>query len=137
MGCSPTAPGRLPARCVRPNAPTAATESEQTMGRLDVANPSLWVGTTPEGASQPLSGDTGADVCVIGAGIAGLCTALLLAQEGRSVCVIEADRVASGVTGFTTAKITALHGLKYGQLIKTHGEDIARAYAEANQAAVE
>jgi len=107
------------------------------MGRLDVANPSLWVGTTPEGASQPLSGDTGADVCVIGAGIAGLCTALLLAQAGRSVCVIEADRVASGVTGFTTAKITALHGLKYGELIKTHGEDVARLYAEANQAAVE
>src|SRR5215213_925389 len=107
------------------------------MGRLDGPKPSLWIGTTPESPFQPLSGDTGADVCVIGAGIAGLCTAMLLAQEGRSVCVIEADRVASGVTGYTTAKITALHGLKYGELIKTHGEDVARVYAEANQAAIE
>src|ERR1044072_444856 len=107
------------------------------MGRLDGPNPSIWVETTPEGASQPLSGDTGADVCVIGAGIAGLCTAILLAQEGRSVVVVDSGRVASGVTGYTTAKITALHGLKYTELIKTFGEDTAGIYAAANQAAVE
>src|SRR3954469_14985616 len=107
------------------------------MGRLDGPNPSLWVGTTPEGAAQPLSADTGADVCVIGAGITGLCTAMLLALEGRSVAVIDSGRIASGVTGYTTAKITALHGLKYGELIKTFGERTARTYAEANQAAVE
>jgi glycine/D-amino acid oxidase-like deaminating enzyme/nitrite reductase/ring-hydroxylating ferredoxin subunit len=107
------------------------------MGRLDGPNPSLWAGTTPEGASQPLSGETGADVCVIGAGIAGLCTAMLLAEAGRSVAVVDSGRIASGVTGYTTAKITALHGLKYGVLIKTFGEPTARTYAEANQSAVE
>ena len=107
------------------------------MGRLDGPNPSLWIETTPEGASQPLSGDTGADVCVIGAGIAGLCTAMLLTEAGRSVALVDSGRIASGVTGYTTAKITALHGLKYGELTKTFGEATARICAEANQAAVE
>src|SRR5215212_165121 len=102
------------------------------MGRIEGPNPSLWVGTTPESAYRPLSGDTGADVCIVGAGIAGLCTAMLLLREGRSVAVIEADRVASGVTGFTTAKVTALHGLKYTELTRDLGEETARTYAQAN-----
>jgi len=107
------------------------------MGRLDETNPSLWVGTTPEAAARPLAGDTTADVVVMGAGIAGLCTAMLLAREGVRVAVVEAGRVASGVTGYTTAKITALHGLKYAELLKTHGEDVALMYATANLTAIE
>src|SRR4051794_33217723 len=107
------------------------------MDRLDEPNPSLWIETTAEAAAKPLTGDTNADVVVIGAGIAGLCTAMLLAREGVSVAVVEAGHVASGVTGYTTAKITALHGLKYAELLKTHGEDIALMYATANLSAIE
>src|SRR5215216_391859 len=107
------------------------------MGRLDETNPSLWVGTTPEAAARPLASDTSADVVVIGAGIAGLCTAMTLAHEGVRVVVVEAGRVASGVTGYTTAKITALHDLKYAELLRTHGEDVALMYATANLTAIE
>jgi glycine/D-amino acid oxidase-like deaminating enzyme/nitrite reductase/ring-hydroxylating ferredoxin subunit len=51
--------------------------------------------------------------------------------------VLEADRVATGVTGYTTAKVTSGHGAVYGQLTDTFGEGGARIYAEANQAAIE
>ena len=74
---------------------------------------------------------------VVGAGITGLTTALLLQREGRDVVVLEADRVGAGTTGGTTGKVTSQHGLIYGRLIETHGEAVARSYAEANQQAVE
>src|SRR5690349_9191603 len=106
------------------------------MGRLDGPNPSLWVATTRHQHRAALAGDLTADVVVIGAGIAGVSTALLLAQRGAAVVLLEADSVASGVTGYTTAKITALHGLKYAELKRTLGEEKAFMYAAANQAAI-
>ena len=47
---------------------------------------------------------------VIGAGITGILTAYMLQQQGQEVVVLEADKVGSGQTGNTTAKITAQHG---------------------------
>src|SRR5919205_443473 len=76
------------------------------------------------------------DVAVVGGGITGLTTALLLQQAGAAVAVLEADAVAAGVTGYTTAKVTSLHGLTYADLERSFGPDGARAYAEANQAAL-
>lgn len=76
------------------------------------------------------------DVIVIGAGMAGLLTAYYLQKQGLEVLVLEADTVASGQTGRTTAKITSQHGLKYSALIKTLGERKARLYAQANEAAI-
>ncbi|MEX0789477.1 MAG: FAD-binding oxidoreductase, partial [Actinomycetota bacterium] len=101
-------------------------------------NPSIWVATTDESnyPSLPNSGMS-FDAAVIGGGIAGLTTALLLKRAGLSVALIEARRIASGATGYTTAKVTSLHGLTYAHLLDELGEDKARQYAEASQAAVE
>lgn len=107
------------------------------MGSLHERNISLWVGTTPETNYPALSGDLSVDVAVIGAGITGLSTAMLLKQAGARVAVIEADRVASGTTGYTTAKITSLHTLIYAPLMKKLGEERAGIYGAANQAALE
>lgn len=107
------------------------------MGSLHERNPSVWVATSPTTSYPALAGDTTVDVAVVGGGITGLTTALLLKQGGARVAVIEAGRVASGTTGYTTAKVTALHGLVYAQLVAEHGEEAARRYAEANAAAVE
>lgn len=84
-----------------------------------------------------LTGDLDVDVAVVGAGIAGLTTALLLKRMNKSVAVIEAGRIGQQVTGRSNAKITSLHGLIYADLIRRIGEDKARLYAEANQAAIE
>ncbi|MFJ8074297.1 FAD-dependent oxidoreductase [Streptomyces sp. NPDC096176] len=86
----------------------------------------------------PLDGDLTVDVAVVGGGIAGLSTAWELTREGgRSVVVLEADRIAAGVTGFTTAKVTSQHGLVYDRLRRTRGAEGARLYAHSQQEAVE
>lgn len=76
------------------------------------------------------------EVIVIGAGMAGLLTAYYLKEQGKDVLVLEANEIASGQTGRTTAKITSQHALKYSKLLKTVGEEKARLYARANEAAI-
>ncbi|MFI2780448.1 FAD-dependent oxidoreductase [Streptomyces sp. ALB3] len=98
---------------------------------------SYWMDTAPGTTWPALGTDTTADVVVIGAGMAGLSTAWELTAAGRSVVVLEADRVAAGVTGYTTAKLTAAHSLVYDRLRRTRGRDGARQYARSQQAAVE
>ncbi|MFI2506386.1 FAD-dependent oxidoreductase [Streptomyces sp. NPDC018972] len=106
------------------------TEKEQAGG-------SYWLQTAPGGRHAALTGDLDVDVAVIGAGIAGLCTARELARAGKSVAVLEAGRVAAGVTGHTTAKVTALHTLVYDKLRRTRGTEGARLYARSQSEAIE
>ena len=80
---------------------------------------------------------TKADVVVIGGGMAGILTAYLLQQSGVNVIVIEANKVGSGQTENTTAKITALHGLKYNKLLNKMGEENAKKYYKANSKAIQ
>jgi glycine/D-amino acid oxidase-like deaminating enzyme/nitrite reductase/ring-hydroxylating ferredoxin subunit len=93
--------------------------------------------TAPHTTYPPLGEALAVDVCVVGGGITGLLTADLLKQEGMTVAVLEADRVATGVTGYTTAKVTVLHGLIYDRVRSHFGEQGARRYAEANRAGLE
>jgi glycine/D-amino acid oxidase-like deaminating enzyme/nitrite reductase/ring-hydroxylating ferredoxin subunit len=95
---------------------------------------SLWMDTAPHTTYPPLGTSLAVEVCVVGGGILGLMCAERLKREGRTVALLEADRVATGVTGYTTAKVTVLHGLIYDQVRSRFGEDGARAYAEANAA---
>lgn len=110
------------------------------MGSLSETNPSIWAANAPDGPAYPTydapSVDA-VDVAVLGGGIAGLSTALALVEAGASVVLLEADRVCSGVTAYTTAKVSSLHGLTYAGLISSFSEDVARAYGDANQAAIE
>jgi glycine/D-amino acid oxidase-like deaminating enzyme/nitrite reductase/ring-hydroxylating ferredoxin subunit len=98
---------------------------------------SLWLDTTPETSFPVLQSGLTVDVAIIGGGLAGLTAATLLKAEGKTVAVLEAGRIVQGVTGYTTAKITSLHTLIYDQLTRNFGGEKARAYGEANQAAIE
>jgi len=76
------------------------------------------------------------DVAVLGAGIVGLTTALLLERQGARVAVLEARRVGAGASGYNTAKLSSLHGLTYSKLAGSLGSDAARSYGEANEAGI-
>ncbi|MFN2544751.1 MAG: NAD(P)/FAD-dependent oxidoreductase, partial [Actinomycetota bacterium] len=76
-------------------------------------------------------------MCVVGGGITGVTTALLLAESGADVVLLEGLRLGMGTTGFTTAKVTVLHGLVYTDLIDQLGPERASMYAAANQAGLD
>ncbi|MDG5804701.1 FAD-dependent oxidoreductase [Streptomyces ossamyceticus] len=98
---------------------------------------SYWIDTAPEASPHPaLDGDLVVDVAVVGAGIAGISTAWELARTGRTVALLEADRVAAGVTGHTTAKVSALHTLIYDRLRRHRGAEAAHLYARSQTAAI-
>jgi len=98
---------------------------------------SYWIDSTPETEFPALSGEVRVDVAVLGGGITGLTAATLLKEAGKTVALVEARRIVRGVTGYTTAKVTAGHGLIYDDLTQSFGERGARIYAHANQAAIE
>ena len=76
------------------------------------------------------------DVCIIGAGIAGLTTAYLLGQVGKSVIVLDDGPIVSGDTERTTAHLTAVLDERYFDLERLHGEKGARLAAESHCAAI-
>lgn len=86
---------------------------------------------------QPLNGDMSAEVAIIGAGITGILTAYFLQKAGKKVVVFEADRIGSGQTGKTTAKITYQHGLCYYNMIQNIGKKEALDYVTANRLAID
>jgi glycine/D-amino acid oxidase-like deaminating enzyme/nitrite reductase/ring-hydroxylating ferredoxin subunit len=99
-------------------------------------NRSYWI--PDEATAYPsLKGTRQADVAVVGGGIVGLTTAFLLQRAGLQVIVIEANRIGQGTTGHSTAKLTALHTLRYQSLKRDYGLDAAKTYAAANQAGIE
>ena len=97
---------------------------------------SIWTEEIEIRRRRELPGDMEAQAVVIGAGMAGILTAYYLKQAGIRAVVLEADRIGSGQTKNTTAKITSQHNLIYAGLIRTFGRRMAEHYAAANEAAI-
>lgn len=102
------------------------------MRALPGVSQSLWLSAEEPPGRAPYGGGGRADVAVVGAGIVGAAVALELAKSGSEVILVEARRVASGVTGNSTAKVTALHELQYSQIASKVGREAASAYAALN-----
>jgi len=84
-----------------------------------------------------LAANERAEVCVVGAGIAGLTTAYLLTRAGKSVIVLEAGSIISGETQCTTAHLVTALDDRYFELERLHGEQGARLAAESHAAAID
>lgn len=102
----------------------------------------LWAMTTAPGpAFERLEETVRTDVAVIGAGVAGLSTALHLAERGVSVTIVEAEELGSGATGksggllapdmirHTPAQIEQLFGAEQGsRLIRMVGTSASQCF---------
>lgn len=104
---------------------------------LDRDSISLWMGTADTPRFAPLAGDTQCDVCIVGAGIAGLTTAYRLAAEGKDVVVLEQRDLRGGQTARTTGHLCSALDDRYYHLETLFGEDGARRAAQSHAAAVD
>jgi len=96
---------------------------------------SLWLADQAESGSAQRSiegvRDT-SDVVVVGAGITGMTTAVLLARAGKRVTVVEAQYLGAGATGNTTGKVSLLQGTKLSRIAAKHGREVLRDYVTGN-----
>lgn len=97
---------------------------------------SYWIASAPQKSYPVLDHDIQVDVAIVGGGFTGIATAYMLRKEGLRIAILEADRILSGTTGHTTAKITSQHGLVYDKLDHMLGSELARQYADANETAI-
>ena len=93
---------------------------------------SIWSKSCDIPRREALQKSIRTEVAVIGAGMAGILTAARLQKAGRRVVVLEANRIGSGQTRNTTAKLTAQHGCFAKQLTEALGPEKARLYVQAN-----
>ncbi|MGQ0538400.1 MAG: FAD-dependent oxidoreductase [Gemmatimonadaceae bacterium] len=107
------------------------------MSEVGLTNESLWSATARIPDRVPLREDLVTDVCVIGAGIAGLSTAYALTRAGKQVVVLEVNAVGSGMTSRTTSHLTYAVDGGYAELERMHGSDATRLAAQAHGAAID
>ena len=98
---------------------------------------SVWMGAAEVPSRPGLAKDITADVCVVGAGIAGLTTAYLLAAEGRSVVMLDDGPIGSGETSRTTAHLVNALDDRYFEIESMHGAKGAQFAAASHTAAID
>ncbi len=95
---------------------------------------SLWLADAPSIDTDPFEPGAEFDEVVIGAGMTGLVTAVMLAREGRRVAVVEARTVGAGATGNTTAKLSLLQGTHLQRIREAMYPAVVQAYVDGNRA---
>jgi glycine/D-amino acid oxidase-like deaminating enzyme/nitrite reductase/ring-hydroxylating ferredoxin subunit len=96
----------------------------------------FWELSRPVRRYQRLNNDIEADVVIVGAGVTGLTAALLLADAGRRVVVLERDRCGGGDTSHTTAHLTMVTDMRLTELAERFGTSHAQAVWDAGLAAI-
>lgn len=104
----------------------------------DGACTSIWQSTLPDYTARinyiPVNMQ---DVVIVGGGITGITTALLLQKAGKRVVVAEAHNIGFGTTGGTTAHLNTFMDSSYPQISKNFSFDDARLVASAAKEAID
>jgi len=100
------------------------------------ASTSIWMATADTPSQSRLKESIRTDVCIIGAGIAGLTIAYLLGREGRSLVVVDDGLIGGGMSGRTTAHLSNAYDDRYVEIERVHGAEAARLTAESHTAAI-
>ena len=96
--------------------------------------PSLWQDRHQTSDTEgPTAVEGRYDVAVIGGGLTGLTTALLLGRAGKSVIVLEAMSIGDGTTGRSSAKLSLLQGTQLSTIRSRHPQQVVDAYVEAQR----
>src|SRR3954470_1885366 len=98
---------------------------------------SVWRATASTPGFAMLQDDLQCDVLVIGGGITGVTTALLLAEQGRKVVLLESGEIGSGTTGHSTGNLYVTTSQGLSQILSDWGEDIARQVVGQRKAAMD
>jgi glycine/D-amino acid oxidase-like deaminating enzyme len=101
------------------------------------ATRSLWTDGIELPPTNALTSSLATDVCIVGAGIAGLTTAYLLSREGVKVVVLDDGPLCGGETGRTTAHLANEIDDSYQEIESLHGREGARLAAESHTAAID
>ncbi|MCP8617352.1 FAD-dependent oxidoreductase [Salirhabdus salicampi] len=111
-------------------------EQQKSSSEMPKQPKSYWRDSVKFQQFNSLSEDIEVDVAIVGAGITGITTGYLLSKEGLKVAIIEAGSILDGATGYTTAKLTAQHGVVYDEFIQHFGIEKTRQYYESNMEAI-
>jgi glycine/D-amino acid oxidase-like deaminating enzyme/nitrite reductase/ring-hydroxylating ferredoxin subunit len=101
------------------------------------ATVSTWMATADVPEFPRLTQNEEADVCIVGAGIAGITTAYLLLKAGKSIILLDDGPIAGGETQRTTAHLTNIIDDRYYEIQRIFGKDKARLAYEAHTAAID
>lgn len=97
---------------------------------------SVWQDAHPRRPAVPPGIDGHVDVVVVGGGLTGVTTALLLGRAGKSVLLLEARHLGAGTTGGSTAKVSLLQGTQLSRISRTHSTAVVDQYVTANTEAL-
>jgi len=107
----------------------------------DLSNPSGTTQSAWNALAIPLYGklsnDARADICIVGAGIAGLTSAYLLATAGKSVIVLDEKPVAGGESGRTSAHLSSAIDDGFAAIEQHLGGEAAMVQYESHAAAID
>jgi len=109
----------------------------EVIGERAGNNISFWERSAQKFRSAPLYENLRVDVCVVGAGIAGMTAGYLLACEGRDVAIVDDGPVGGGMTGRTTAHLVNALDDRFYEIEKTLGKDAARLAAQSHTQAID
>ena len=95
------------------------------------------MGAAKAASEAPLATDISTDVCIVGAGMAGLSVAYELSKRGREVVVVDDGTPGCGETSRTTAHLSNSLDDRYFEVEKLHGKEGSRLAAESHSRAID